>query len=78
MNQTEEARARSRFFILTALRLTGVVLVMAGFAVIAGKFDMGGPDMNRVIGAVLVLVGAFDFSVAPMLLARSWKRSDGR
>lgn len=78
MNPADEARARSRFFILAALRLTGALLVMLGFAVIAGKIDLAGPDMNRVIGAVLVLVGAFDFSVAPMLLARRWKRSGWR
>jgi hypothetical protein len=30
--------------------------------------------VDRIAGVVLVLVGAFDFAVAPMLLARSWKR----
>jgi drug/metabolite transporter (DMT)-like permease len=69
--------ARARFYILAALRLGGVLLVMAGFAVIAGKWDVGGPDVNRVAGAIMVLVGAFDFAVVPLLLARRWKR-EGR
>lgn len=73
-----EARARSRFFVLAAMRLFGVLLVMAGFVVIAGNWDIAGPELNRVIGSVMVLVGAFDFAVVPLLLARSWKRSDGR
>ncbi|NJS15607.1 MAG: hypothetical protein HC788_14675 [Sphingopyxis sp.] len=74
--EVAEARAKSRFYILTGLRLLGVLLVMAGFAVIAGKIDIAGPSLNRIIGAAMVLIGAFDFAVVPMLLARSWKRSD--
>jgi hypothetical protein len=69
-----EAIARTRFYLLASLRLSGVLLVMAGFAVIAGKWDIAGGDMNRIIGAVMVLIGAFEFSVLPFLLARGWKR----
>lgn len=72
----EEARAKSRFMLLSLLRLTGVVMLMAGFVLIAGRWELLGDGMDRYLGVALVLIGAFDFSVAPFLLARSWKRQD--
>lgn len=71
-----EARAKTRFFLLGFLRLFGALLMMAGFVLVMGKWALAGPDTDRIIGVVFVLVGAFDFAVAPMLLARSWKRND--
>lgn len=71
-----EARAKTRFFILSALRFGGALLMIAGFVLVMGKWTIAGPDSDRIIGVVFVLVGAFDFALAPMLLARSWKRGD--
>lgn len=71
-----EARAKTRFFVLSSLRAFGALLMIAGFVLVVGKWSIAGPDVDRIIGVVFVLVGAFDFAIAPMLLARSWKRSD--
>jgi drug/metabolite transporter (DMT)-like permease len=71
-----EARAKTRFFLLGFLRLFGALLMMAGFVLVTGKWEIAGPDVDRYIGIALVLFGSFDFAVAPMLLARSWKRGD--
>jgi drug/metabolite transporter (DMT)-like permease len=69
-----EARAKSRFFILATLRLFGALLMVAGFVLVGARQDFIGPDADRIVGVILVLVGAFDFAVAPTLLARHWKR----
>jgi drug/metabolite transporter (DMT)-like permease len=71
-----EARAKTRFFLLGFLRLFGALLMMAGFVLVMGKWQIAGPDVDRYLGIILVLVGAFDFALAPMLLARRWKRGD--
>lgn len=69
-----EARAKSRFMILSLLRLFGALMLMAGLVLVAGRFEVIGDGADRYLGIALVLVGAFDFAVAPMLLARSWKQ----
>ncbi len=73
-----EAQARSRYFVLAALRLFGALMIMAGFVLVMGRWELAGADVDRYIGIVFVLVGAFDFAVAPMLLARNWKRENDR
>lgn len=73
-----EAQARNRYFVLAALRLFGAVMIMAGFVLVMGKWELAGADVDRILGVVFVLVGAFDFAVAPLLLARSWKRENDR
>ena len=76
--QDAEALAKSRFFILSFLRLTGVLMLMAGLVLVSGRWAVMGGDTDRILAVVLVLVGAFDFALAPMLLARSWTRQAGR
>lgn len=73
-----ETRARNRYFILSSMRLVGAIMVMAGFVLIMGKWELAGAQADRITGIILVLLGAFEFSVAPMLLARGWKREDDR
>jgi hypothetical protein len=72
----KESQARARFFILSSIRLVGALMMLAGFVLVMGKWSLAGPDADRVTGVILVLVGAFEFSLAPMLLARSWKRNN--
>jgi uncharacterized membrane protein len=76
MSEDKEALAKSRFMVLSALRLFGVLILMGGFVLVAGKWEIMGGDADRYLGMLFVLVGAFDFAVAPMLLARSWNRTD--
>lgn len=71
-----EAQAKTRFFVLSSIRVVGALMMMAGFVLVTGKWALAGPDADRVTGIVLILLGAFEFSLAPMLLARSWKRGD--
>lgn len=73
-----ESQAKRRFFTLVGVRFFGAVLVMVGFVIIGGKWDPTGAELNKFVGAGLVLIGAFDFAVVPLLLARRWKRQARR
>jgi hypothetical protein len=40
---------------------------------IRGGFELAGQPTDRWIGVAVVLIGAFDFAVMPLLLARRWR-----
>ena len=61
--------ARSRFFAIAVLRFAGALLIVAGLVIAAGKFA----TMPRGAGVALVLVGALDFALVPLWLARRWR-----
>lgn len=73
MTQADDALARKRFFALSIMRLMGAAFAMIGFILISGGFTLAGQPTDRWIGAAIVLVGAFDFAVMPLLLARRWR-----
>lgn len=73
MRATEEALAKKRFFAINLMRVMGIAFLMAGFILIAGRWELAGQPTDRYLGIALVLVGAFDFAVFPMLLARRWR-----
>jgi drug/metabolite transporter (DMT)-like permease len=73
MTQPDDALAKKRFFAITAMRLMGALLVLAGFVLIRGGVELAGQPTDRWIGVAVVLVGAFDFAVMPLLLARRWR-----
>lgn len=61
--------ARKRFLAITLLRLSGALLVMFGLVIAAGRFE----SLPRLAGIVMVIVGAIDFALVPVLLARRWR-----
>lgn len=61
--------ARSRFLILSLVRLAGAFLMPFGIVIASGRLA-GWP---ATLGIVLVAAGAFGFAVAPRLLARRWR-----
>ncbi len=73
MSQADDALAKKRFFALNLMRLMGAAFVAIGFILIGGGFTFAGQPADRWIGATIVLVGAFDFAVMPLLLARRWR-----
>ena len=73
MSQADDALAKKRFFALNLMRMMGVALVAIGFILISGGFSLAGQPVDRWIGVAIVLVGAFDFAVMPLLLARRWR-----
>jgi hypothetical protein len=60
--------ARRRFFAITAIRLTGIGLILLGLTIMVGKTSL--PEWT---GYLLTIAGAFDALIAPILLARRWK-----
>ena len=73
MTQPDDALAKKRFFAINAMRLMGAVFVLVGFVLIRGGWDLAGQPTDRWIGVAVVLIGAFDFAVMPLLLARRWR-----
>ncbi len=69
MNADDEAKARGRYLVIGAARLSGAVMLGIGLAIIANGF-MGLPIEA---GYALFAVGAFEFAVLPVWLARKWK-----
>ena len=73
MTPADEALAKKRYFAINLMRIMGAFFVMAGFLLIAGRWEIAGMPTDRYIGVAVVLIGAFDFAVFPMLLARRWR-----
>lgn len=73
MTPASDALAKKRFFAIAAMRIAGALLVLIGFVLIRGGWELAGQPTDRWIGVALVLIGAFDFAVMPLLLARRWR-----
>lgn len=73
MTPADDALAKKRFFAIAAMRVMGAIFVLVGFVLIRGGFELAGQPTDRWIGVAVVLLGAFDFAVMPMLLARRWR-----
>lgn len=61
--------ARNRHLAIALLRLSGAVLIMFGMVIAAGRFQTIPP----VAGIAMVVVGALDFALVPLWLARRWR-----
>jgi hypothetical protein len=70
--EAAEALARQRLIILTALRFSGIALVMFGFAIVRGVIDL-----PWAVGAVLAVTGMLEFFFLPRFIARRWNGTDG-
>ena len=60
--------AKRRFLALAMIRVTGTMIAIFGAAILGGKVAL--PNMA---GALLLIAGAADAVVVPVLLARKWK-----
>lgn len=63
--------AAARFWMLQLMRLGGLLMVLAGVLMIAGRLPA-----PPVLGYGLLLFGAFEFFFLPRMLAKRWKSSD--
>ena len=68
-----EARARQRYLVLNAARLSGLGLVLFGIVIARGVLPF---DVPWVVGAVIAVVGLVEFFFLPRLIARRWKSAD--
>ena len=65
-----EELAKKRFMILNLVRFSALAFIFAGAANIGGKLM---PELMPVLGYVLLVIGATDFFLAPVLLKRLWR-----
>jgi hypothetical protein len=65
----DEATAKQRFIILVALRFGGVALAFTGISIIMRRWI----EPADIIGTILMVIGAFDVIVLPVLLVRRWR-----
>lgn len=64
-----EEQAKTRFFILTGLRFSGVAIAFLGIAVVMKRLV----EPADIIGTALIALGAFEVLVLPTLLLRNWR-----
>jgi len=65
-----EDQAKRRFMLLNLVRFFGLAMVMAGVANLGGKLL---PEFTPVLGTILLIAGAVDFFLAPVLLKKAWR-----
>ena len=63
---------RRRFGIFLAVRLGGLVLVLAGMGIALGDYVR--PGGWPLLGGLLVVIGLADALIVPQLLKRRWER----
>jgi hypothetical protein len=68
-----EDLAKRRFLTMQLLRLFALGLVMLGIANIGGKLL---PDFSPYLGYGLLVFGAVDFFLVPIVLKRAWQNKD--
>ena len=68
----DEAIWQRRFLIFAAMRLSGLVLMLAGMGIALGDFVR--PGGWPLLGGVLIVVGLIDALVMPRLLKRQWNK----
>lgn len=73
MNDDALKLAKQRFWVLQAIRFSGLALVAGGVANIAGKFL---PDLAPVLGGALLVTGVVDYFILPIVLKRGWRSND--
>ncbi|RJG55992.1 hypothetical protein D0Z70_08165 [Sphingobium terrigena] len=70
-----EKIARQRHFAIGLFRLSGAFIVMFGFLAIMQRFTWVQGDKAKAFGAIMVIVGLFQFMVVPRLMLALFKRT---
>lgn len=65
----EYQRARSRFFMIGAVRLAGAVTIALAVAISYGRID----GVPGELAYVLLVLGVIEFLVLPQMLVKRWK-----
>lgn len=71
--QDQERLARTRFGILTAIRVSGVALMLFGMGVIG----TGLIEPRDLVGGIIFVAGFIDGLVVPQILTRKWRTPTG-
>ncbi|HEY5458625.1 MAG TPA: hypothetical protein VIJ81_04030 [Sphingomicrobium sp.] len=71
---TDDVLWKRRFRTFLAIRLVGLATFLAGIAIAFS--DLLQPGGNKLLGGLLVVMGALDAVIAPRILKRGWERQD--
>jgi len=69
---SERDPAFGRWLAIQGVRFAGVVTIMLGILIEAGRLPLGG-DVPRWVGYVLAAIGMVEVFALPRLLAQRWK-----
>lgn len=69
--QQDDARARNRFMVINAVRIGGVLMILAGLAISNGALDLPEP-----VAWALIALGMLETFLFPTLLARMWSGNE--
>lgn len=69
---SDEELWRKRFQLFMAIRLFGLLTFLLGLAI--AFTDLVRPGGWKLLGGILVIVGAIDAVVAPKILKKGWER----
>ena len=67
-NRQADDQARSRFIVISAVRISGVAFVVIALLILGDSLAL-----PRPLAWVLLAVGLVDALIAPQLLARTWR-----
>jgi len=70
-----EKIARQRHFAIGLFRMSGALIVMFGFLAIMQRFTWVQGDKAKAFGAIMVIVGLFQFVIVPRLMLALFKRT---
>lgn len=76
--KTREAAARQRFFAIGLFRLSGVVILMAGFLIMMERFAFVSGEKAKIMGAIIATVGMVQAIIVPRILLRAWRTPPGQ
>lgn len=65
---TNSDDAKTRFFVLSAVRLASVALIVAGMLIVSGKLAV-----PRPAGFAFLIFGLLELLLLPPFLARKWR-----
>ncbi len=74
MNGNQQKNALSKYLTIGIVRIMGIAMMAVGFAILLNDFLA----LEAFIGFSLIFVGAFEFILMPILLARVWKTPDDK
>lgn len=66
-----EDRAKSRFLVISAMRIAGVAMILLGIAILQGVVTL--PEWTAYL---LIVLGMVETFLMPQLLARLWRTGD--
>lgn len=71
---TDDDAWKRRFQLFAAIRIVGLLVFLLGIAVAFS--DLVRPGGWKLLGGILVIIGALDAVIAPRILKRGWERLD--